>query len=248
METSSHEVHETSLGRDDRHHFAELQQVATAGDDEVGLLEAVRLHSEQFLEVTRREGEGVCFRESAARFECSLEECLSARQMHETKGTHPGKVEPRVPGIPNFLDAQPNRDVILSEQSDGAFLRQRWPGETRKRWSARAVSTVHTTKEHAHPPLLPVVRERPRGREDHANVRLTELLREQVRLRPTDDGELQRRVELRLDFSLERQDGRDNVRAASLDDQRDFSLYPPRQFQLPRTLDVTQQRGRDVPS
>ena len=37
METSSHEVHETSSRRDDRHHFAEFQQVAAACDDEVAL-------------------------------------------------------------------------------------------------------------------------------------------------------------------------------------------------------------------
>ena len=85
METSSHEVHETSPGRDDRHHFAELQQVAAACDDEVAL-EAVRFHPEQLLEVTGREREGVCFRESAARFECSLKERSVGAKCIERKG------------------------------------------------------------------------------------------------------------------------------------------------------------------
>ncbi len=43
MQPGSQEVHDTPPGRDDRHHFAEFQQVATAGNDQVRL-EAIRFH------------------------------------------------------------------------------------------------------------------------------------------------------------------------------------------------------------
>ena len=163
METSSHEVHETSSRRDDRHHFAELQQVAAACDDEVAL-EAVRLHPEQLLEVTGRKREGIRFRESTAGFECSLNKCLSGRQTYGTKGTHPGKVEPRVPSIPNLLDTQPDRDVILSEQSDGALLRQRRTSKTRVRQSARTTRMLkERTPTSAAPPSNSGTAARARG-------------------------------------------------------------------------------------
>ena len=45
--------------------------------------------------------------------------------------------------------------------------------------------------EHSHPPLLPVVRERAGGREDHADVRGTEFLREEMRFGPADNGEFE---------------------------------------------------------
>ena len=90
--------------------------------------------------------------------------------------------------------------------------------------------TVALKNFDSHAARLPFFWERLQLPEDDPNPRLPDLLREEVRLRPADYGELQRRVELRLNFGLERQDGRDNVRAARFDDQRDFSLYPPRQI------------------
>ncbi len=99
----------------------------------------------------------------------------------------------------------------------------------------------HTeSAEHSRPPLLPEVRERPRRVEDHTDVRGTELLREEVRLRPTDDREFERGVELGLDVSLERDYRRNDVCAARPDDQRDFSLCTPCQLQRP----ITQLHGR----
>ena len=67
---------------------------------------------------------------------------------------------------------------------------------------------------------LPVLQERPGGRVDRADVRNPELPREEVRLRTADNGELERGVELSLDFGLEHVDGRDDVPTASarLDD------------------------------
>ena len=95
---------------------------------------------------------------------------------------------------------------------------------------------IVTSLLHLHASLLPVVGEWPRRCDDDADVRRAELLREEVRLRSADDGALERGVELRLDFGLERDDRRDDIHAARLHDQGYFALCIPCKLRSPGTV------------
>ena len=88
--------------------------------------------------------------------------------------------------------------------------------------------------KYSHAPFLPVVREWPCWVKDYADVRNPKLLREQMRFCSPNDGKLEKRVELGLDFGLERQDGGDDISAVRFDYQRHLSLRsaPVRQLEL----------------
>ena len=79
----------------------------------------------------------------------------------------------------------------------------------------------------SHAARLPLLRERLQLPEDDPNPRLPDLLRQEVRLTPSHDGEPERRVESEglFDLRFERDERRDDVRALSIDHQWRLALH-----------------------
>ena len=71
---------------------------------------------------------------------------------------------------------------------------------------------------HVHTAPLPCDGERPCRRKDHADVRRSELLSEDVGLRAANESKLQGGLELRLCLRLQSDDGSDDVRIRDADD------------------------------
>lgn len=86
-------------------------------------------------------------------------------------------------------------------------------------------TATYSRERRLHPPLLPDVGERPRALDDDADVGLSELFGEEMRLGGTNERDLDRVVDVRFDLRLERNNGCNRVRAFDIHYERNITLF-----------------------
>lgn len=139
--------------------------------------------------------------------------------------THPGSVEARIEHLVRDAHAEPDGDAVLEQHAHRALLGQ-WRARESTGIHPSACSTFNEVRErgNVHSARLPGRRVRARGRQDDADVGSVELGGEEVRLARADKGELEPCPERVLDFGLEADERRDDVRALDLHDEGHLPL------------------------